>query len=71
MKVNRGSVLSKEYFLAYLTLVMRVFQYNADEAKVKTVESLFRGDLNAYGEVTRLNFAKAFDELTGYPNFKK
>lgn len=63
MKVNRGSVLSKDYFLSYLTHVMRVFQCNAEEAKEKTVERLFRGDLNAYGEETRYNFAFAFHEL--------
>lgn len=63
MKVNRGSVLSKEYFLAYLTHVMRVFQCNADEARGKTVERLFRGDLNVYGGETRKNFASAYDEL--------
>ncbi|WP_289139865.1 hypothetical protein [uncultured Brevibacillus sp.] len=67
MKVNRGSVLSKEYFLAYLTHVMRVFQCNAEEAKVKTVERLFRGDLNSYGGETRENFAKAYYELVRYP----
>jgi hypothetical protein len=63
MKVNRGSVLSKDYFLSYLTHVMRVFRCNAEEAKVKTVEHLFRGDLNVYGEETRDNFAFAFHEL--------
>jgi len=63
MKVNRGSVLSKEYFHAYLTHVMRVFQCNADEAKVKTVERLFRGDLSVYGEQTHQNFLNACDEL--------
>lgn len=65
MKINRGSVLSKEYFLAYLTHVMRVFQCNAEEAKTKTMERLFRGDLNAYGEETRNNFAIAYHELVG------
>ncbi|GEC89269.1 hypothetical protein DES34_101385 [Brevibacillus brevis] len=64
MKVNRGSVLSKEYFLAYLTHVMRVFQCTADEAKVKTVESLFHGDLDVYGGETQRNFLNAYDELT-------
>ncbi|MFD2371587.1 hypothetical protein ACFSO0_16795 [Brevibacillus sp. GCM10020057] len=64
MKVNRGSVLSKQYFLAYLSHVMRVFQCNAEEAKVKTMEQFFRGDLQAYGDDTRENFTNAFMELT-------
>ncbi|RNB82112.1 hypothetical protein EDM59_21115 [Brevibacillus nitrificans] len=64
MKVNRGSVLSKEYFLAYLTYVMRVFHCNADEAKVKTVGRLFCGDLSVYGEQTHQYFINAYKELT-------
>lgn len=66
--MNRGSVLSKEYFLAYLTHVMQVFQCNAEEAKEITVERLFRGDLNAFGGGTRENFANAFDELVDSSN---
>ncbi|KZE40863.1 hypothetical protein AV540_03120 [Brevibacillus parabrevis] len=64
MKVNRGSVLSKEYFLAYLKHVMRVFQCNADDAKARTVERFFRGDLNTYGGDTQRNLLNAYDELT-------
>lgn len=64
MKVNRGSVLSKEYFLAYFQHVMVVFQCNAEEAKWKTLERLFRGDLDAYGEETQKNFVSAYHELT-------
>lgn len=64
MKVNRGSVLSKEYFLAYFKHVMFVFQCNAEEANLKTVERLFRGDLDAYGYETHQNFVSAYHELT-------
>lgn len=64
MKVNRGSVLRKEYFLAYFKHVMLVFQCDAEEAKLKTEERLFRGDLDAYGEETRKNFLSAYHELT-------
>ncbi|MDF2680451.1 MAG: hypothetical protein K0R47_1641 [Brevibacillus sp.] len=44
--------------------VMRVFQCNADEAKVRIVERLFRSDLRVYGEDTHQNFLNAYDELT-------
>lgn len=64
MKVNRGSVLSKEYFLAYFKHVMLVFQCDAEEAKLKTLERLFRGDLDAYGVETHKNFVSAYHELT-------
>ncbi|SFK07445.1 hypothetical protein SAMN05518846_108151 [Brevibacillus centrosporus] len=63
MKINRGSVLSKEYFLAYIKHIMLVFQLNVEEAKRKTEDQLFRGNMYAYGEETRDNFLKAFDEL--------
>ncbi|WP_289142739.1 hypothetical protein [uncultured Brevibacillus sp.] len=64
MKVNRGSVLSKEYFLSYFKHVMLVFQCDAEEAKLKTLELLFRGDLGAYGEETHKNFESAYHDLT-------
>jgi len=63
MKLNRGSQLSKAYFRAYLTHVMRVFQYDVEEAKGKAIEQLFRGDIHAYGEETRRNFALACEEI--------
>lgn len=63
MKVNRGSVLSKEYFIAYFRHVMLVFQCNKDEARLRTLDQLFRGNLDAYGEETRQNFDMAFNEF--------
>ncbi|MFC9708921.1 hypothetical protein ACFTRD_12235 [Paenibacillus sp. NPDC056933] len=58
MKVNRGSVLSKDYFHAYLKHIMLVFQCDIDDAKSKTVNRLFRGNLEAYGKDTRQNSKK-------------
>ncbi|RNB84871.1 hypothetical protein EDM56_20150 [Brevibacillus fluminis] len=63
MKINRGSVLSKEYFSAYLSHVMTVFRCNVDEAIEKTIERLFPGDLNAFEDETLNNFSIAFKEL--------
>lgn len=68
MKINRGSVLSKEYFYAYFVHVMTVFRCNAEEARDKTAERLFRGDMNAFGEETRNNFSNAYRQLVDATN---
>lgn len=63
MTINRGSVLSKEYFISYFHHLMTVFNYTIDEAKEKAEESLFRGNLDSFGKQTSQIFEEAYLEL--------
>ncbi|GAA0315904.1 hypothetical protein GCM10008967_03060 [Bacillus carboniphilus] len=63
MPVNRGSVLSKEYFLSYFKLVMNARNFNKIEGKDFIIESFFRGDKYSYGEATCRQFELAFQEV--------
>lgn len=63
MTVNHASVLTKDYFIAYLKLIMNSREYTLIQAKEFAFDFLFKGDMNRYGISTWLQFEKAIKEV--------
>ncbi|WP_019156790.1 hypothetical protein [Robertmurraya massiliosenegalensis] len=63
MIVNHGGNLSKEYFLAYIKLVMNSRNCPIETAKAHTIKLFFKNDKNRYGKSTYQSFENAFHEL--------
>jgi len=64
-KVSSGSVLSKEYFISYLQLVMKSRGLTLEKATDYTKDTFFNGDLCAYGQQTFDHYWSAVRELRG------
>lgn len=65
MTVNRSSVLSVEYFEAYLQLVSTSKEVGWEEAGEYMKEHFFRGDSQLYGQQTARNFLMAYENKKG------
>ncbi|MEB2279496.1 hypothetical protein LAV73_05685 [Lysinibacillus xylanilyticus] len=52
MTVNHASVLTKEYFISYLTLIMTSREYTLAQAKLFALDFFFKGDIERYGSST-------------------
>lgn len=63
MIVNHGGNLSKEYFLAYIKLVMNSKECSIETAKNLTMDLFFKNDKNRFGKDTFQSFEDAFYEL--------
>ena len=65
MTVNSSSVLSVEYFEAYLQLVSTSKEVGWEEAGEYMKEHFFRGDSQLYGQQTAWNFSSACKNKKG------
>lgn len=63
MTVNHASVLTKNYFIAYLKLIMNSREYTLIQAKKFAFDFFFKGDMDRYGTSTCLQFEKAIKEI--------
>ena len=63
MTVNHASVLTKDYFIAYLKLIMNSREYTLIQAKEFAFNFFFKGDMDRYGISTWLQFEKAIIEI--------
>lgn len=63
MTVNHASVLTKEYFISYLTLIMRSREYTLPQAESFAYDFFFKGDNERYGVSTWSQFEKATKEI--------
>ncbi|KOP70220.1 hypothetical protein AMS59_20540 [Lysinibacillus sp. FJAT-14745] len=63
MTVNHASVLTKEYFISYLTLIMTSREYTLAQAKSFALDFFFKGDIERYGSSTWSQFEKAIKEI--------
>lgn len=63
MTVNHASTLTKEYFISYLTLIMKSRGFSLDQAKSFTIEFFFKGDTEIYGSSTWSQFERAIKEI--------
>ncbi|MFC9540269.1 hypothetical protein ACFTQ7_10355 [Lysinibacillus sp. NPDC056959] len=63
MTVNHVSVLTKEYFISYLTLIMTSREYTLAQANSFAFDFFFKGDMERYGSSTWSQFQKALKEI--------
>ncbi|PJO44765.1 hypothetical protein CWD94_05030 [Lysinibacillus xylanilyticus] len=63
MTVNHASVLTKEYFVSYLTLIMKSREYTLPQAESFAYDFFFKGDKVRYGDSTWSQFEKAIKEI--------
>ncbi|MGE7689823.1 hypothetical protein ACQKMI_11495 [Lysinibacillus sp. NPDC097214] len=62
MKYN-ASVLTKDYFIAYIKLIMNSREYTLMQDKEFAFDFFFKGDMDRYGTSTWLQFEKAIKEM--------
>ncbi|MBM7660012.1 hypothetical protein JOC85_000779 [Bacillus mesophilus] len=63
MTVNHAGALKKEYFIAYLKLVLNARECTIEEAKDITFNLFFRQNKEIYGEETYKQFLLAYQDL--------
>ncbi|MCM3441320.1 hypothetical protein AB3Z07_27565 (plasmid) [Metabacillus halosaccharovorans] len=63
MVINHAGVLKKEYFIAYLKLIINAFECSIEQAKAITFERLFGLNENSLGKETYLHFLNAYEEI--------
>ncbi|HEO8420411.1 hypothetical protein ABW02_15295 [Niallia circulans] len=63
MVINKGGNLSKEYFKAYLKLIMDSMEVTIDLAKEKAFSRLFSNNVSTLGSKSYNNFIHACREL--------
>lgn len=60
MVINNGGNLSKEYFKAYLTLIMTSMGVSVEMAREKTFTRLFKNQAKTLGNISYNNFIQAY-----------
>ncbi|MDE5055427.1 hypothetical protein NDK25_24735 [Niallia taxi] len=63
MVINKGGNLSKEYFKAYLELIMNSMGLSIELAKEKAFSRLFSNKESTLGSISYNNFIWAYSEL--------
>jgi hypothetical protein len=63
MAVNHGSMLGKEYFISYLSLIMNAKGCSVEEAKDIAFNLFFKGSEDVYGKKTYQEFLAACSKL--------
>jgi hypothetical protein len=68
MTINHAGALKKEYFIAYMNLIMNAFECSVEEAKDRTFERLFRLRESEMGQETYAQFLLAYRDLIKHSN---
>ena len=63
MVINKSGNLSKEYFKAYMKLIMESMGVSVEMTKEKAFSRLFSNNENTLGAVSYHNFILAYHEL--------
>ncbi|MBL5874949.1 hypothetical protein HV417_15865 [Bacillus sporothermodurans] len=63
MLINNDGNLSKEYFIAYLKLIMSSRKCTLEKAKEITFERLFQKDKKTLGNISFERFTNAYEGL--------
>ena len=63
MTANHAFVLTKDYFTAYLKLIMNSREYKLIKAKEFAFDFFFKGDMDRYGPSTWVQFEMAIKEI--------
>ncbi|MFS0561401.1 hypothetical protein AB1K91_11725 [Terribacillus sp. 179-K 1B1 HS] len=66
MMMKNAAILSEEYFISYFRLLLNTRGCTVEEAYQLTVEQIFEGDINIFGEETKKNFKLAYQTVKGY-----
>ncbi|QCR32307.1 hypothetical protein [Lysinibacillus sp. SGAir0095] len=64
MTVNNGGNLSKEYFNAYIRLIMNARNCSLEDAEVYIYEHFFNGNSHSFGEFSYSSYLKAVEEMS-------
>lgn len=64
MVINRAGVLSKEYFISYIELVMNTRDCTLQQAKDIVFKRIFNGDIGRLGESSYQAFLSAYKRLS-------
>ncbi|MFP7495077.1 hypothetical protein SFC66_14975 [Terribacillus saccharophilus] len=63
--MKNAAILSEEYFISYIRLLLNTRGCTVEQAYQLTVEQIFEGDLNLFGEETKRNFKLAYQAIKG------
>lgn len=63
MMINHAGALRKEYFIAYMKLLMNAFECSAQQARNLTFERLFRSKEDYLGNQSYKVFLEAYEEI--------
>ncbi|MGD6792624.1 hypothetical protein [Metabacillus indicus] len=63
MVINHAGALRKEYFIAYMNLMMNAFGCTDEEAFDKTFQRLFQSQETYLGNESYQQFLLAYDQL--------
>lgn len=63
MVINKGGNLSKEYFKAYLELIINSMGLSIESAREKAFSRLFSNNESTLGSISYTNFIRAYCEL--------
>uniref|UniRef100_UPI0035ABB664 hypothetical protein n=1 Tax=Bacillus cereus TaxID=1396 RepID=UPI0035ABB664 len=60
MIINHAGSLKKDYFLAYIRLIMNTHQYSIEKAKEYIFQNMFELQEDSLGKHTYQNFLEAY-----------
>ncbi|MFJ7850383.1 hypothetical protein ACIQXR_16310 [Peribacillus sp. NPDC097224] len=63
MRVHHSGALSKEYFHAYMKLILATRTSSFEEMRQMMETDFFKGDLNHYGAQTRTHYKLALHQI--------
>ncbi|MBD8521258.1 hypothetical protein [Lysinibacillus fusiformis] len=63
MTVTHASVLTNDYFIAYLKLILNSRDYTLKQANEFAFDFFFKGDIDRYGTSTCLQIDKTMCEI--------
>ncbi|OHR73754.1 hypothetical protein HMPREF3291_18345 [Bacillus sp. HMSC76G11] len=63
MVINHAGALRKEYFIAYMKLIMNAFECPIEHARDLTFERLFRLKEDYLGNASYQQFLQAYEEI--------
>ncbi|KQU15946.1 hypothetical protein ACQKKK_23605 [Peribacillus sp. NPDC006672] len=63
MRVHHSGALSKEYFYAYMKLILATRTSSFEEMRQMIETHFFKGDLNQYGAHTRTQYKLALHQI--------
>ena len=63
MRINHAGILSVDYFVSYLNLIMISREVSLKEAISYMKKEFFKGESDLYGKITETHFNQAILEL--------